>query len=197
MQNPRPSHHLRDSTPLLRAWRLETPSLDYSLVDGIVSADLLINQFRSTMSDLLQEKLAAISQELDTIKFACSDTDQRVESIERENRSLRETVTTLKGTVDSQECANSVMTSVEIIQPEIISTLSKTVDAIRVHFQEKIDKNTKRIEALEKNATDRRQPHDLSRCCRRVSLVVAATKTQKLSTAQLLRPATWSQAQFP
>ena len=35
-----------------------------------------------------------------------------------------------------------------------------------------------------KNAptNDRRQPRDLSRCCRRVSLVVAATKTQKLST---------------
>ena len=37
---------------------------------------------------------------------------------------------------------------------------------------------------------DRRQPRDLSRCCRRVSPVVAATKTQKLST-------TGSQAQFP
>ena len=103
------------------------------------------------MSDLLQEKHAAISRELDTIKFACSDLDKRVESLERENRSMRETVTTLKGTVKSQEIANSPMTPVEIIQPELLSTLSKTVDAVRVHFQEEIDRNIKGIETLEKN----------------------------------------------
>ena len=103
------------------------------------------------MSDLPQEKLAAISRELDTIKFACSDLDRRLESLERENRSMRETVTTLKGTVKSQEIANSPMTSVETIQPELLSTLSKTVDAVRVHFQEEIDRNIKGIEAFEKN----------------------------------------------
>ena len=96
------------------------------------------------MYDLLQGKLAAISRELDTITFACSDLDKRVESLEGENRSMRETVTTLKGTVKSQEIANSAMTSVEIIQPESLSTLSKTVDAVRVHFQEEIDRNMKR-----------------------------------------------------
>ena len=43
------------------------------------------------------------------------------------------------------------MTSVEIIYPELLSTLSKTVDAVRVHFQEEIDRNIKGIETLEKN----------------------------------------------
>ena len=83
VQNPRPSHHPRDSTLLHRAWTLEIPPPAYMYfeVDGIVSADLLIYQFRSTMSDLLQEKLAAISQELDTIKFACSNLDKRVKSM--------------------------------------------------------------------------------------------------------------------
>ena len=153
VQNPRPSPPLErlHST----ASRLDTGDPTTGLlVDGIICADLLINQFRNTMSDLLQEKLAAISRELDTIKFSCYDLDKRVESLEHKNRSLRarETVITLKGTLESQESANnSAMTSVETIQQEVISTLSKTVDAIRVHFQEEIDKNKKRIEALERN----------------------------------------------
>ena len=153
VQNPRPSpppERLHST-----ASRLDTGDPTTGLlVDGIISADLLINQFRSTMSDLLQEKLAAISRELDTIKISCYDLDKRVEPLEHKNRSLRarETVITLEGTVESQESANnSAMTSVETIQPEVISTLSKTVDAIRVHFQEEIDKNKKRIEALERN----------------------------------------------
>ena len=55
------------------------------------------------MSALLQDNLAAISKELETIKFACSDLDNRVEKLERENASLRETVTSLKGTVELRE----------------------------------------------------------------------------------------------
>ena len=75
------------------------------VIDGIVSADVLIDQFRGAMSALLQDSLAAISKELETIKFACSDLDNRVEKLERENASLRETVTSLKGTVELRESA--------------------------------------------------------------------------------------------
>ena len=102
------------------------------VIDGIVSADVLIDQFRGAMSALLQDNLAAISKELETIKFACSDLDNRVEMLERENASLRETVTSLKGTVELRESATrNACTSVDTVHAEVLSSLSKTVDDLR------------------------------------------------------------------
>ena len=85
------------------ASRMDNGDTTGLVIDGIVSADVLIDQFRGAMSALLQDNLAAISKELETIKFACSDLDNRVEKLERENASLRETVTSLKGTVELRE----------------------------------------------------------------------------------------------
>ena len=114
------------------ASRMDNGDTTGLVIDGIVSADVLIDQFRGAMSALLQDNLAAISKELETIKFACSDLDNRVEKLERENASLRETVTSLKGTVELRESATrNACTSVDTVHAEVFSSLSKTVDDLR------------------------------------------------------------------
>ena len=53
-------------------------------VEGIVSIDALISQFRECMSELLDERMAAIIVEVEMVKQACSDLDRRVEALEKE-----------------------------------------------------------------------------------------------------------------
>ena len=77
----------------LRASGLRTSNRPTDVnVEGIVSIDALISQFRDCMADLLDERMSAIVVEVEMAKQVCSDLDRRVQDLEQENRQLRSAV---------------------------------------------------------------------------------------------------------
>ena len=77
----------------LRASGLRTSNRPTDVnVEGIVSINALISQFRDCMADLLDERMSAIVVEVEMAKQVCSDLDRRVQDLEQENRQLRSAV---------------------------------------------------------------------------------------------------------
>lgn len=63
--------------------------------------DTPIDNFRDTMQVLLEEKMATIIVESNEVKKACKDLEEEVQTLERENANLKETVNFLTDLEDS------------------------------------------------------------------------------------------------
>ena len=57
-------------------------------VEGVVSLDLLISEFRKTMNEVLDDRMAAIIVEVEELKNTCKELKERVEVLGDRNRKL-------------------------------------------------------------------------------------------------------------
>ena len=64
-------------------------------VEGVVSLDLLISEFRKTMNEVLDDRMAAIIVEVEELKNTCKELKERIEVLEHRNRKLTCTVESL------------------------------------------------------------------------------------------------------